>query len=65
MKRIIEQRSTLAYAAFLLACVGVTAAAAHGMPGDHVHTLQHGGPWTYLWSGAVHMLTGYDHRTLG
>lgn len=34
---------------------------AHGMHGDHVRALTYGGPMAYLWYGALHMLTGYDH----
>ena len=36
-------------------------ALAHGVDGAHAHALAKGGPGTYLWAGAIHMLTGYDH----
>jgi hypothetical protein len=34
---------------------------AHGFHGDHAKALAYAGPLTYLWYGAVHMVTGYDH----
>ena len=41
--------------------VSADMAAAHGVDGSHAHALAKGGPATYLWAGAIHMLTGYDH----
>lgn len=37
------------------------AAMAHGIHADQINALMHGGPLNYFWSGATHMLTGYDH----
>lgn len=34
---------------------------AHGVPPEQIQALVEGGPWAYLKSGAVHMVTGYDH----
>ncbi len=36
-------------------------AAAHGVPDEEVQRLINGGPLDYLRSGALHMVTGYDH----
>jgi len=45
-----------------LAILAIAATAwAHGIHGDHSHTLKWGGPLQYMWIGAIHMLTGYDH----
>jgi hydrogenase/urease accessory protein HupE len=51
------------YAAAALAlCVGAASPAfAHGVPDSEAERLATGGPLEYLMSGAVHMLTGYDH----
>jgi hypothetical protein len=38
-----------------------TVAAAHGVPDAEVQRLIDGGPLDYLRSGAIHMVTGYDH----
>jgi hydrogenase/urease accessory protein HupE len=38
-----------------------TSASAHGVPDEEVQRLINGGPLDYLRSGAVHMVTGYDH----
>ena len=40
---------------------GINPAAAHGVPEDQIRALIEGGNLAYLWSGAIHMLTGYDH----
>jgi hypothetical protein len=37
------------------------AAWAHGVPQDQIDALIRGGNLAYMWSGAIHMLTGYDH----
>ncbi len=34
---------------------------AHGMSEEEKHSILHGGNWNYLWLGATHMLSGYDH----
>lgn len=35
--------------------------AAHGVTDADQETLTNGGLWAYIWVGAKHMLTGYDH----
>jgi hypothetical protein len=45
----------------LVSLVWSGAATAHGVPADEVQRLVEGGPLAYLRSGAVHMVTGYDH----
>jgi hypothetical protein len=58
-----RQRRTLAAAAILtaLALLAPGAAWAHGVPQAQVDALVRGGNLAYVWSGAVHMVTGYDH----
>ena len=46
------------FSAILLA---VGPAWAHGIHGTQIKALSDGGPLTYMASGALHMLTGYDH----
>jgi hypothetical protein len=41
--------------------LGAAGAIAHGMPPEDVARLKSGGNLAYLWMGARHMLTGYDH----
>ena len=48
-------------APLLVLLVTATEAAAHGVPEDQIRALIEGGNLAYLWSGAIHMLTGYDH----
>jgi hypothetical protein len=43
----------------LLTCGAV--AFAHGMPPEDIARLERGGNLAYMWMGARHMLTGYDH----
>jgi len=43
----------------LLAAAGL--ASAHGMPPEDIAKLERGGNLAYLWLGAKHMVTGYDH----
>ncbi|MBI5939652.1 MAG: HupE/UreJ family protein [Caulobacterales bacterium] len=46
----------------LLAALALAGPAiAHGVPESEVQRLVEGGPLAYLRSGAVHMVTGYDH----
>lgn len=45
----------------LASLVWSSAATAHGVPETDVQRLVDGGPLAYLRSGAVHMVTGYDH----
>ena len=45
----------------VVSLVWLSAAQAHGVPEAEVQRLVDGGPLAYLRSGAVHMVTGYDH----
>jgi hypothetical protein len=48
--------------AFLGAAVlAAGAALAHGVPPEDIEALQRGGNLAYVWLGAKHMVTGYDH----
>ena len=55
-------RAALRWSPVLVLAIAVSGAAlAHGIHGDQLKALNAGGPMAYLWAGAVHMLTGYDH----
>jgi hydrogenase/urease accessory protein HupE len=55
-------RTALRLSAGLAGSFCATGAAwAHGIHGTQIKALSDGGPLTYLASGAIHMLTGYDH----
>ena len=45
----------------LVSLVWSSAATAHGVPAEEVERLVNGGPLAYMRSGAIHMVTGYDH----
>ena len=47
--------------ALLLLMLSAVPALAHGVPDAEVQRLIGGGPLAYVRSGAVHMVTGYDH----
>lgn len=47
--------------ALLLTLGSVAVAFAHGVPEAQRQALVSGGPLRYIWLGASHMLTGYDH----
>lgn len=47
--------------AFLFLMVPAGAALAHGVPPEDIAALQSGGNLAYVWLGAKHMVTGYDH----
>jgi hypothetical protein len=62
--RIFPRRLTPQIVGLLLMAAGLlwsTAAAAHGVPEEEVQRLVNGGALAYLRSGAIHMVTGYDH----
>jgi hypothetical protein len=46
-------------AALALCAAPAAPAFAHGVPDEEAQRLAHGGPFDYLLSGAVHMVTGY------
>lgn len=48
-------------AASLFALAACTVALAHGVPPEDIAALERGGGTAYLWLGAKHMVTGYDH----
>ena len=54
--------------AFGLACLSMTLLAqtafAHGMSEAEKQAIVEGGNLAFLWLGATHMLTGYDHLLL-
>lgn len=57
-----RNRATAALALALLMIIAIAGGAlAHGIHGTQIKALSDGGPLTYLASGAIHMLTGYDH----
>jgi hydrogenase/urease accessory protein HupE len=56
--RGVVLRKMIGLAVILLA---VSPVWAHGIHGTQVKALSDGGPVTYMASGAIHMLTGYDH----
>ena len=45
----------------IMAALASDAALAHGIHGSQLKAMNAGGPMAYLWAGALHMLTGYDH----
>jgi len=47
--------------ALLLMFLFSTTASAHGVPLEDIQALQKGGNLAYVWLGAKHMVTGYDH----
>jgi hydrogenase/urease accessory protein HupE len=51
----------LTYPAALVLMLVASPALAHNVPSEQRRALIEGGHLDYLWSGAVHMLTGYDH----
>lgn len=54
-------RRPLAVAIHLLCLFAATLALAHGIDAAHLHLVQFGTNLDYVWLGAVHMFTGYDH----
>ncbi len=51
----------LAFGLFILLAIFADSALAHGMSEDEKQSIIDGGNWSYLWLGATHMLSGYDH----
>ena len=49
------------FTAFLLLTLFSTGALSHGMSEAEKQSIIDGGNWSYLWLGATHMLSGYDH----
>ncbi len=64
-RRLAFDRSTLPLwvggLCMVLGAFWSATAAAHGVPDEEVQRLINGGPLDYMRSGAVHMVTGYDH----
>ncbi|MGB5325346.1 MAG: HupE/UreJ family protein [Pseudomonadales bacterium] len=46
---------------FVLLFLAFDQAFAHGMSEEEKQSIIDGGNWSYLWLGATHMLSGYDH----
>ena len=46
---------------FLLLALFSATALSHGMSEAEKQSILDGGNWSYLWLGATHMLSGYDH----
>lgn len=55
------QGVAVALAVFLAAILLSDVASAHGVPQEDLQALERGGNLAYVWLGAKHMLTGYDH----
>ena len=53
--------SPAALAILALSILPGFAALAHGVPQEDLLALERGGNLAYVWLGAKHMLTGYDH----
>lgn len=45
----------------LLLMLATATVLAHGVPLEDIEALKNGGNVAYLWLGAKHMVTGYDH----
>ncbi|MBT4628334.1 MAG: HupE/UreJ family protein [Rhodospirillales bacterium] len=58
-RRINAQGWALLLAVVLIAVAGQ--ALAHGMSEAEKQSILDGGNWSFLWLGATHMLSGYDH----
>lgn len=46
---------------FIAALLSSAVASAHGVPPEDLQALERGGNLAYVWLGAKHMVTGYDH----
>jgi hypothetical protein len=57
----VPDRRTLALAGVIPLLIAAGAASAHGMPPEDIARLERGGNLAYVWLGAKHMVTGYDH----
>lgn len=55
------ERRGIAWTAATLLLLAAGLAAAHGMPPEDIAKLERGGNLAYVWLGAKHMVTGYDH----
>jgi hypothetical protein len=61
MTRRKDLSPQIALAAFLVASLLAMPAFAHGVPSAEAERLANGTPLDFMISGAVHMITGYDH----
>ncbi len=58
--QVINRHSVSLIVTFILFC-GISSAFGHGMSEAEKQSIIDGGNMAYLWLGATHMLTGYDH----
>jgi len=59
--RLIKQNLFLLIIGLLLFALLTNLAFAHGMSEEEKQAIIDGGNWQYMWLGATHMLSGYDH----
>jgi hypothetical protein len=57
MRLTVRSKSILIAAIFLVPALGL----AHDVSSGDQQILDQGGLWSYIWVGAKHMVTGYDH----
>ena len=57
----LNRNHILLIVAVLLAFLFSDQVLAHGMSEEEKQSIIDGGNWSYLWLGATHMLSGYDH----
>jgi len=51
----------VAFGLLILLAIFADSAFAHGMSEEEKQSIIDGGNWSFLWLGATHMLSGYDH----
>lgn len=62
MDVITKQKLNITVLSLLLGFLGLSSVAfAHGVDPEDIRVLSEGGYLAYIWLGAKHMLTGYDH----
>jgi len=59
--RLLKQNLLLLIVGVFLLALLTNLAFAHGMSEDEKQAIIDGGNWQYMWLGATHMLSGYDH----
>jgi len=58
---LIKKDNLILFIGFLVLMMFSQFASAHGMSEAEKQSIIDGGNWSYLWLGATHMLSGYDH----
>lgn len=61
IRTILTWNPVLVITVMFLAVFFADACFAHGMSEEEKQSIIDGGNWSYLWLGATHMLSGYDH----